>query len=343
MVKTFIIISLASIYATRADQLNTEHLIFHENFDHLNFTRWSHEVSMSVGGNWEFQLYDNDREVTYIRNNTLYITPKLTEEKYGQKMVLGQYSDWRLNRLAIPSTRCTDNRDWGCERIANFREKKILPPVISGKLSTKESFWFKYGRVEFTARMPVGDWLWPALWLLPKYDTYGEWPRSGEIDVVEARGNNPGEVSSALHWGEDWTTDAYKLAHKYIKQDPSEFHTYGLYWDKERLYTYLDDPNNIIMDFSCKVSPITQAGLDHNKWNNLQDTCVPFNHEMYLIINLAVGGTTGYFKDTVGKPWKDTEGASYQFYQSINKWHPTWKRGLEVRDIKVWQNKSCDN
>ena len=58
---------------------------------------------------------------------------------------------------------------------------------------------------------------------------------------------------------------------------------------------------------------------------------------MYLIINLAIGGTMGYFKDTPNKPWKDEQGGMSQFYRNKKKWYPSWKRGLEVRDVKVWE------
>jgi len=57
-------------------------------------------------------------------------------------------------------------------------------------LRTAESFAFKYGRVEVKAKTPVGDWLWPAIWLLPKDQEYGQWPASGEIDIFESRGND---------------------------------------------------------------------------------------------------------------------------------------------------------
>src|SRR3546814_18014545 len=55
---------------------------------------------------------------------------------------------------------------------------------------TQSKFDLKYGRIEWKAKLPRGDWLWPALWLLPTNDKYGEWPASGEIDVMESRGNN---------------------------------------------------------------------------------------------------------------------------------------------------------
>lgn len=62
--------------------------------------------------------------------------------------------------------------------------------------------------------MPRGDWIWPAIWMLPKNAEYGNWPASGEIDIVESRGNPncPNGVhsfGSTLHWGPDWATDAW--------------------------------------------------------------------------------------------------------------------------------------
>jgi len=51
--------------------------------------------------------------------------------------------------------------------------------VISGKLTTVQSFSFTYGRVEVRAKLPKGDWLWPAIWLMPTNFEYGSWPASG--------------------------------------------------------------------------------------------------------------------------------------------------------------------
>ena len=65
----------------------------------------------------------------------------------------------------------------------------IIPPAISARLRTKGTFSFTYGRVEVRARIPLADWQWPAIWLLPENDVYGYWPTSGEIDLLEARGN----------------------------------------------------------------------------------------------------------------------------------------------------------
>ena len=60
---------------------------------------------------------------------------------------------------------------------------------MSAAMRTPLSFAFTYGRVEARAKMPAGDWIWPAIWMMPVREVYGNWPTSGEIDIVESRGN----------------------------------------------------------------------------------------------------------------------------------------------------------
>ena len=85
--------------------------------------------------------------------------------------------------------RCTaDDAPGLCEHTSKWDEP--LPPVVSAKLTTKDKFSFRYGTAEIRLRVPIGDWIWPAVWLLPAESDYGPWPLSGEIDLLEARGNN---------------------------------------------------------------------------------------------------------------------------------------------------------
>jgi len=51
-----------------------------------------------------------------------------------------------------------------------------MNPIASARLRTAETFSFKYGRVEIKAKLPKGDWMWPAIWMLPKNNEYGDWP-----------------------------------------------------------------------------------------------------------------------------------------------------------------------
>lgn len=120
------------------------------------------------------------------------------------------------------------------------------PPVRNGRLHTRGSFGFRYGRVQIRAQLPTGDWLFPALWMLPVHSRYGGWPRSGEIDLMESRGNaelwqdgvnvGVGQFSATLHFGPDAQTDGWREAHFVRSADESvggfnrRFHVYEMEW-----------------------------------------------------------------------------------------------------------------
>jgi beta-glucanase (GH16 family) len=213
--------------------------------------------------------------------------------------------------------------------------------IFSAKLTTINSFSFKYGRVEVRAKLPRGDWLWPAIWMLPATNSYGMWPASGEIDIMEGRGNvnyadeegGLDSFGSTLHWGVDWSQNRFGLTHAVYKHPESlseDFHIYGLVWTAERLYTYINDPENIVYEIDLTEQPFYQRGefaeSYDNPWQYSGNINAPFDQEYYLIINLAVGGTAGYFKEGVsGKPWSDKSSNSVnEFYRAKNQWFPTW-------------------
>jgi beta-glucanase (GH16 family) len=172
-------------------------------------------------------------------------------------MISGTVNVWGMS----PAEECTGNGFYGCERSA-AASGNYINPIRSARLRTVNSFAFKYGRVEVRAKAPRGDWLWPAIWLLPKHNEFGQWPASGEIDIFESRGNDESypaggvnSFGSTLHWGCDYTTNKFEQTHKDYKHSSSlndEFHIYGLYWDENRLYTYFDTPSNIVLDVDMK-------------------------------------------------------------------------------------------
>ena len=114
-------------------------------------------------------------------------------------------------------------------------------PYTSARLRTVGKGDWLYGRFEIKAKNPTGRGTWPAIWMLPRYNSYGTWPVSGEIDIMESRGNDvsyPGgghdSFGSTLHWGTNYDQNRYTLTHSEFKNPTSladEFHVYGLYWD----------------------------------------------------------------------------------------------------------------
>lgn len=221
---------------------------------------------------------------------------------------------------STPADHCTGNSFYGCTRTSDGVH--YINPVMSAKLTTLQSFSFRYGRVEVKAKLPKGNWLWPAIWLMPRYHEYGTWPASGEIDIMESRGNvgypksaggGPESFGSTLHWGPDWTKNQFDKTHaEYTHPSGTlgdDFHVYGLYWDNKQLYTYIDDDSKRVLQVNhSDISYWQKSGITgrDNPWQYSPNKCAPFDAEFYLIINLAVGGTNGYFPDGVGgKPWSD--------------------------------------
>ena len=92
-----------------------ETLIFEDNFEEFDLKRWKHEITMGGGGNWEFEMYLNQRENSFVKNGVLYLQPTLTADKIGDTAVKsGTYSLWGSS----PADYCTSNAWYGCERNA---------------------------------------------------------------------------------------------------------------------------------------------------------------------------------------------------------------------------------
>ncbi|WP_410771540.1 family 16 glycosylhydrolase [Fontibacillus sp. BL9] len=141
----------------------------------------------------------------------------------------------------------------------------------SARIDTKDHFSFCYGKLIVRAKLPVGQGLWPAIWLLPQHQAYGSWPASGEIDMVEAKGRLPQQVFGTLHHGKDWDHKiTEEFTYRFEKGTINEFHDYALEWDASSM--------RWLVDGHCYAERSLLPGL------------MPFDVPFYLVLNLAVGG-----------------------------------------------------
>jgi hypothetical protein len=133
--------------------------------------------------NGEFEMTTDKDENLYIRNNQLYIMPTLTSDEIGADAVIngGSYTIDNCNAGQGTFSISADSSQSNCSATSDGTH--VIPPVKSGRLSTKGHHSIAYGKVEVKAKLPRGDWLWPAIWMLPVDNKYGRWPLSGEIDV----------------------------------------------------------------------------------------------------------------------------------------------------------------
>jgi beta-glucanase (GH16 family) len=148
-------------------------------------------------------------------------------------------------------------------------------PYTSSKIISKGKKFFKYGRIDIRAKLPKGKGIWPALWMLPENNVYGGWPTSGEIDIMELVGHEPGKVYGTLHFGpgpgSTMISRGYTLAGSAAFND--EFHVFSMEWKQDQIKLFVD--NNLYSTVNkTDVTPATY----------------PFNEDFFFIFNLAVGG-----------------------------------------------------
>ncbi|KAF2214584.1 glycoside hydrolase family 16 protein [Cercospora zeae-maydis SCOH1-5] len=327
--------------------------VLDENFSGgLNPSVWTKEVEVGGFGNGQFEMTTNTDENAFLKDGMLHIKPTLQDPALIESNNVIDF---------LKNGECSSDIWSNCVAVTNTTNGTIVNPVKSARLSTKAGARIRYGRVEVVAQIPEGDWLWPAIWMLPVNNTYGPWPASGEIDIMESRGNNYSYsmggnniVSSTLHWGPDPGNDAWwrnnvkrKALHTTYS---SQFHTYGLEWNEKYIFSYIDTRLLQVMyvnfdkpfwpkgDFPASdqngtrlVDPWSQTGMDST----------PFDQDFYLILNVAVGGTNGWFEDGVaGKPWVDaSDTAKRDFWNARSQWLPTWEEKGEmiIKSVKMWQ------
>lgn len=194
-------------------------------------------------------------------------------------------------------------------------EEGAALPYTSARMITRYKADFKYGRVEMRAKVPAGQGSWPAFWMMPTDEEYGEWPRSGEIDIFEAvnlgvadaEGNVESNVHGTLHYGKSWP-DNSSSGQSYSLDDganPADgFHTYAIEWQEGEIRWYMDGylyatQRESAVRYNSKGEAV---GLAHKGWfteyyeqvsgelKTFWDTA-PFDKEFYLILNFAVGGS----------------------------------------------------
>jgi len=366
-----IALPLLVVFMTCLDSGYSQNLIFQEEFDTFDLSLWKHELTFgSSSGNWEFQAYGNNRSNSYVRDGILYIKPTLTEDKTGPGFLeSGRWDLWG----GSPEGTCTGNFNWGCEQYGS--PDNPLSPIESARIRSGNRFTFKYGRIEVRAQLPRGDWLWPAIWLMPAYEEYGLWPMSGEIDIMESRGNDqlvgPDGVEhgntaahSTLHWGPFNEANSFWLTSGGTHSDFADsFHIYEMEWTEFGLVGSIDGtpvmqalpgPGGFweLGDFDNRF-----PGL-HNPWQ-YGDFAAPFDKEMYFVLNVAVGGTNGYFPDdwvnaNGPKPWNNLSPTAIRdFWAARDTWLPTWHldenngegAAMKIDYIRVYDfaDKKADN
>ena len=160
----------------------------------------------------------------------------------------------------------------------------------SARITTQNKFDVKYGRIEASIKLPYGQGMWPAFWMLGANFSSVGWPQCGEIDIMEMVGGTSGDKTTycTLHWdnagehaqyGESYSIGSGVLA--------DDFHVYAVEWNEQHIRGFIDETEYFVID-------ITPTELSE------------FHNNFFIILNLAVGGN-----------WPGPPNASTEFPQTM--------------------------
>jgi len=251
--------------AEGASGVNQSELIWSDEFsgDILDRSKWTPELSCWGGGNNERQCYIDSPETVRIEDGHLVLA-------------------------ALPQSHEAEEfpQDW------SDRGSRVSRDYVSGKVRTKGLAQWQYGRFEARIKLPKGQSLWPAFWMLPEENVYGEWPLSGEIDIMEAinlgtickscPNGTENRSSAALHFGETWPENRF-LAEKRPLSGAAidDWHIYALDWREDRMEWSVDGE----VFFTVEAKDWFTPSVDKS-----ENQTAPFDQPFYLMLNLAVGG-----------------------------------------------------
>ncbi len=147
----------------------------------------------------------------------------------------------------------------------------------SARMITKGKGDWQYGRFEVRAKLPKGRGTWPAIWMLHSTPVYGNWPASGEIDIMEEVGYDPNNIHFSVHTSAyNHTRGTQKTAEKLVPTAQDAFHNYRVDWTPYAVRGYIDD---------VQYFEFVNGNTGFTTW--------PFNIKFFMILNIAVGGDWG--------------------------------------------------
>jgi beta-glucanase (GH16 family) len=168
----------------------------------------------------------------------------------------------------------------------------VSKDYTSARIKTLGKFARTYGRFESRLKMPAGQGMWPAFWMMgDDIDRVG-WPACGEIDIMENIGKEPSVNHGSIH-GPGFTGDVGIEAHYTLpggKKFSDDFHTYAMEWEPDAIRFYVDD-----VLYATETKASLRAG---QRW--------AFDHPSFLLLNVAVGGD-----------WPGSPDASTKFPQTM--------------------------
>lgn len=192
--------------------------------------------------------------------------------------------------------------DTGILTITARKESLGGAAYTSARMVSKGTGSMLYGRIEVRAKLPSGKGTWPAIWMLPDTYAYGDWPKSGEVDIMEMVGYDPGNVHFSAH-NELYYAGNAKTSTYNIPTASTAYHLYREDWTPYAVRGYYD--NNLVFTY-------VNNGSGWSAW--------PYDQKFHLLMNIAVGGSWGGLQGVDDSAFPTTMQVDYvRFYNMISK------------------------
>ena len=184
---------------------------------------------------------------------------------------------WGNNEMQYYTNRSENARVENGNLVIELRKEAYSgSSYTSARLVSRHKGDWKYGKIEVRAKLPSGKGTWPAIWMLPTDWTYGGWPASGEIDIMEHVGYDTQTIYGTVHTNDyNHTLGTQKGSQLTVSDCETNFHNYGMIWNADTIQFYVDD--NIYYTFKNEGT--------WQKW--------PFDQRFHLLLNIAFGGDWG--------------------------------------------------
>lgn len=314
-------------------------LIFEDDFNFIDESKWSKLREFSGEPDYEFVVYIPNEDVLFTQNGILRIQPKRLEKEYGEEAYLGS-----LNL----GFKCTSEEGTMSDYCTRTGGSTIVPPIISSRITTLRKFSFLYGKVEIRARLPSEDWVFPLLLLEPVNYFYGKKSlASGQMRIAFVKGKD-GLLTGGVLLGATEPTRTIKMC---TNPNPinlnGDFHTFALEWKLDEITLSIDN------QIYCRIDPqqgfytnfLSNGHFDNNfasLWQK-EGKMAPFDQEFRLTIGVGVGGLNDFVdysgSNQATKPWKNTQVKAMKLFWDAMKSrsdYPGERSGVEVDYVRIY-------
>lgn len=223
-------------------------LVFYDEFNGQGLpdaSKWDYEVGFVRAPGTEIQYYTRARVENAFQSNGL-----LTLRCIANDTITNAYGEV-VNRRTV-------------------RGKEYH--ITSASIITKHKYDWTYCRVEARVKVPAGNDVWPAVWMLPTKSEYGSWPKSGEIDILEYWGSNPTKFHYTIHTQtHNHQSPLGGRGNAVYVSNPNDWHVIAIEWHEDRIEWFCDGK----MQFRVRK----EQGDTWERW--------PFDKPFYLLLNFA--------------------------------------------------------